>query len=179
MKVTTCEIPGVLFIEPKIFGDPRGYFLESFNEARYAQLGITDKFIQVNISYSGHGVLRGMHLQNPGSQGKLVQVLDGEAYDVVVDLRRASPTFGKWTGVLLSAEKRNQIWVPRGFAHGFVVTGEHALFSYMVDAPYCPENEQSLLWNDPEVGIEWPIDDVTLSEKDLKGLPLSEIRVFE
>lgn len=166
----------MLLIEPRVFGDARGFFFESYQADRYREAGIpVDDFVQDNVSFSTHGILRGLHFQNPGAQGKLVQCLSGEVFDVVVDLRRDSPTFGKWVGVTLSEENHHQLWVPGGFAHGFQVTGEHGLFSYKVTGTYRPESEYTLIWNDPEVGIEWPSKDVLLSAKDSVGKRLEEI----
>lgn len=181
MHVTQTEIPGVLIIEPKVWGDDRGYFYESFSAARYTEAGIRGEFVQDNVSYSRRGVLRGLHIQNPNSQGKLVQVLAGSVYDVAVDVRRGSPTFGRWVGVELSATKKNQIWVPPGMAHGFVVTSETAVFNYKCTDYYAPEHEFSVSWNDPDLGIAWPLeaiggpDKVELSGKDRAALRLKDI----
>jgi dTDP-4-dehydrorhamnose 3,5-epimerase len=181
MQVTKTEIPGVLIIEPKVWGDDRGYFYESFSAARYAEAGVRGEFVQDNVSYSRRGVLRGLHIQNPNSQGKLVQVLAGSVYDVAVDVRRGSPTFGRWVGVELSATKKNQIWVPPGMAHGFVVTSETAVFSYKCTNYYAPEHEFSVSWNDPDLGIAWPLEviggpaKVELSGKDRAALRLKDI----
>lgn len=176
MTVTPLAIPDVLLIEPRVFGDPRGFFFESFEKERYRDAGLpVDDFVQDNVSYSTHGILRGLHFQNPGAQGKLVQVLSGEVFDVMVDLRRESATYGKWVGETLSVENHRQIWVPPGFAHGFVVTGEHALFSYKVTGTYRPDSEFTLVWNDPEVGIDWPLRDVLVSPKDAKGHLLKDL----
>ena len=172
MNIIETAIPEVKLVEPKVFGDHRGLFMESYNQERYENAGIKAKFLQDNISKSSKGVLRGLHLQNPKSQGKLVSVLEGEVFDVAVDVRVGSPTFGKWVGYLLNDENRRQLWVPRGFAHGFVVTSETATFTYKCDELYAPEHEMSVLWNDPKIGVEWPIENPTLSEKDIKGKPL-------
>ena len=166
MNVVETDLPGVLIIEPSVFGDERGFFMESYNERRYRDASIPDRFVQDNLSFSGHGVLRGLHLQNPRAQGKLVCVLRGEVFDVAVDIRVGSPTFGRWTGVTLSDENKRQVWVPPDFAHGFVVTSEEALFYYKCTDYYAPEYDRSILWNDPTIGIEWPIEDPTLSDKD-------------
>lgn len=178
MNVHETDLPGVLVIEPKVFGDARGFFMESWNGGRYEEAGIPEpglRFVQDNLSFSAHGVLRGLHFQNPRAQGKLVSVLRGEVFDVAVDIRVGSPTFGEWTGVTLSAENKRQFWVPPDFAHGFVVTGEDALFSYKCTEYYAPEHDGTVIWNDPEIGIEWPIEDPTLSEKDRTAPPLREM----
>jgi dTDP-4-dehydrorhamnose 3,5-epimerase len=177
MNVIPTDLPGVLILEPKVFGDDRGFFVESFNDRRYEEAGIptSGRFVQDNLSYSAHGVLRGLHFQNPHGQGKLVSVLEGEVFDVAVDIRVGSPTFGQWTGVYLSAENKRQFYVPPDFAHGFVVTGQTALFAYKCTDYYAREAEGAILWNDPEIGIEWPIDNPTLSEKDQAARPLENI----
>jgi len=180
MKVTPTSIEGLLIIEPTVFGDDRGFFYESFNAQRFADLtGLDVQFVQDNHSRSARNVLRGMHYQIQQSQGKLVRVVSGSVYDVAVDLRRSSATFGKWFGVELSAENKRQLWIPPGFAHGFAVTSEFAEFLYKTTDYYAPEHERALLWNDPEVGIEWPLDGTPLlSGKDQKALPLTQIEVF-
>ena len=174
MNTVGTGIPGMLIFEPDVFGDARGFFLETYNEARYREHGLP-AFVQDNLSYSERGVLRGLHFQHPNAQGKLVSVLQGEVFDVAVDVRVGSPTFGRWTGVYLSGENKRQLYVPEGFAHGFVVTGDAALFQYKCTAYYSPKTEHSLLWNDPDIGIEWPVDKPSLSAKDRAALPLSEI----
>ncbi|AHF04542.1 dTDP-4-dehydrorhamnose 3,5-epimerase [Marichromatium purpuratum 984] len=175
MQVIETELPGVLILEPKVFGDARGYFLETYRANRYAEFGIPP-LVQDNQSYSTHGVLRGLHVQHPRAQGKLVQVLEGEVFDVAVDIRRGSPHFGHWTGVTLSGENKRQFWVPPGFAHGFVVTGEHALFVYKNTDYYSPETEFSVRWDDPAIGIEWPLEGVpSLSQKDSEAHCLADI----
>ncbi len=173
MNILETELPGVLVVEPDVFGDARGFFMESWNGARYEEHGIPNHFVQDNLSFSARGVLRGLHFQNPKAQGKLVSVLRGEVFDAAVDIRVGSPTFGRWTGVTLSEENRRQFWVPPGFAHGFVVTGEGALFSYKCTDYYAPEHDGSILWNDPEIGIRWPVENPTLSGKDASAPPLS------
>jgi dTDP-4-dehydrorhamnose 3,5-epimerase len=180
MKVTTTPIEGLLIIEPTVFGDDRGFFYESFNAQRFADLtGVRADFVQDNHSRSARNVLRGMHYQIQQAQGKLVRVVSGSVYDVAVDLRKSSPTFGKWFGVELSAENKRQFWIPPGFAHGFAVTSEFAEFLYKTTDYYAPEHERSLLWNDPTVGIEWPLDGTPLlSAKDQKALPLAQAEVF-
>ncbi len=178
MKVIETDLPGVLIVEPQVFGDDRGFFMESFNDWRYEEASIPSaggRFVQDNLSYSAHGVLRGLHFQNPHGQGKLVCVLEGEVFDVAVDIRVGSPTFGQWTGVYLSAENKRQFYVPPDFAHGFVVTGEIALFSYKCTDYYAREAEGAVLWNDPEIGIDWPVEAPSLSEKDRAASPLSAL----
>ena len=149
--------------------------MESWNGARYEEHGIPDRFVQDNLSFSAYGVLRGLHFQNPQAQGKLVFVLRGEVFDVAVDIRVGSPTFGGWTGSTLSEENRRQLWVPPGFAHGFVVTGENALFSYKCTDYFAPEYDHSILWNDPDIGIRWPIQNPSLSDKDRAAPPLNQM----
>lgn len=176
MKVTKTAIPGLLIIEPKVFGDDRGFFLETWQRERYASHGIPEGMVQDNQAYSRQGVLRGLHIQHPHAQGKLVQVLRGEVFDVAVDVRRGSPWYGRWAGVLLSGENKLQFWVPPGFAHGYYVTGEDALFTYKCSDFYHPENELSIAWNDPAIGIEWPlIGEPMLSKKDEAAMALNEI----
>lgn len=175
MKIIETRLPGVLIVEPKVFGDARGYFMESFQAERYAEAGIAGPFVQDNLSFSRRGILRGLHLQNPRPQGKLVQVLQGEVFDVAVDVRVGSPTFGQWEGVILSAENARQYYVPPGFAHGFVVTSETALFAYKCTDYYMPQSEISLLWNDSDIGIEWPVTEPQLSAKDAAGVRLADI----
>ena len=180
MNITECDIPGPLIIEPKVFGDERGFFMESWNAARFAEEGLDIAFVQDNHSLSQKGVLRGMHFQNPGPQGKLVRVVSGAVFDVAVDLRRSSPTFGKWTGVELSAENKRMFWVPQGFAHGFLTLEDDTDFLYKCDATYAPQHEHSLAWDDPDVGIEWPLSgiDLQLSAKDAEGTRLSDLEAF-
>lgn len=180
MNITECDIPGPLIIEPKVFGDERGFFMESWNAARFAEEGLDIAFVQDNHSRSQKGVLRGMHFQKPGPQGKLVRVVSGAVFDVAVDLRRSSPTFGKWTGVELSAENKRMFWVPQGFAHGFLTLEDDTDFLYKCDATYAPQHEHSLAWDDPDVGIEWPLGgiDLQLSAKDAEGTRLSDLEAF-
>ena len=175
MNVVETNLPDVLIIEPRVFGDERGFFMETWNGRRYEEAGLPGRFVQDNLSYSARGVLRGLHFQNPQPQGKLVSVLRGEVFDVAVDIRVGSPTFGEWTGVTLSAENKRQFYVPPDFAHGFLVTSEDALFFYKCTDYYAPSAEGIVLWNDPEIGIEWPTDAPTLSERDSKAPPLREI----
>lgn len=175
MNIIETTLPGVMLIEPKVFGDERGYFMETYQAKRYQEVGIADTFVQDNLSYSQKGVLRGLHVQTPHPQGKLVSVLQGEVYDVAVDIRLGSPTFGQWVGYFLNAENKRQLWIPEGFAHGFCVTNEMALFSYKCTDYYAPENEVSLRWDDPAIGIDWPLDTPSLSEKDKQALLLEDI----
>ncbi|WP_314018205.1 dTDP-4-dehydrorhamnose 3,5-epimerase [Stutzerimonas degradans] len=180
MKIIETSIPDVLIIEPKVFGDERGFFYESFNAAAFeAATGLKRQFVQDNHSKSQRGVLRGLHYQIQQPQGKLVRVVAGEVFDVAVDLRRSSPSFGRWTGVLLNAENKRQLWIPEGFAHGFVVLSETAEFLYKTTDYYAPEHERSLLWNDPELGIDWPLDTLPqLSAKDQAGKLLRDAELF-
>ncbi|WP_374589711.1 dTDP-4-dehydrorhamnose 3,5-epimerase [Novosphingobium sp.] len=180
MNIIECNIPGPLILEPKVFGDERGFFLESWNAEAFAQAGLDLTFVQDNHSRSQKGVLRGMHFQNPGPQGKLVRVVRGAVFDAVVDLRRSSPSFGKWTGVVLSAENKRMFWVPEGFAHGFLTLEDDTDFLYKCTAPYAPQHEQSLAWDDPTVGIEWPLGGLEpiLSAKDAAGVALADVKAF-
>ena len=175
MNVTETRIPGVVVVEPRVFGDERGFFMETWNAARYEEAGLPTRFVQDNLSFSTKGVLRGLHFQNPDQQGKLVQVLDGEVFDVAVDIRAGSPTFGQWEGVILSSENRRQFYVPEGFAHGFLVTSSTALFAYKCTVRYNAQAEACVLWNDPQIGIEWPVERPVLSEKDRAAPPLGEM----
>ncbi|MEO8407965.1 MAG: dTDP-4-dehydrorhamnose 3,5-epimerase [Oxalobacteraceae bacterium] len=181
MQIQLTSIPDVLIIEPKVFGDERGFFYESFNERRFTELtGVKTNFVQDNHSKSAKNVLRGLHYQIQQPQGKLVRVIAGEVFDVVVDIRKSSPTFGQWVGVTLSADNKRQLWIPAGFAHGFVTTSASAEFLYKTTDYWAPEFERSILWNDPAIGIEWPIDGVPLlSGKDQVGKLLAEAEVFE
>ena len=178
--VTPTALPEVLILEPKVFGDARGFFFESFNQRDFAQAtGLDVQFVQDNHSRSVRGVLRGLHYQIQHPQGKLVRVMQGEVFDVVVDLRRHSPQFGKWDGVVLSADNKRQLWVPPGFAHGFVVTSDSAEFLYKTTDYWYPEFERSLLWNDPSVGVKWPLQTAPqLAAKDAVGKPLDETEAF-
>ena len=177
---TPTNLPEVLLLQPKVFGDVRGYFYESFNARDFAAAtGLTRDFVQDNHSRSAKGVLRGLHYQIQHTQGKLVRVTQGEVFDVAVDMRRTSPNFGKWAGVLLSGENKSQLWVPEGFAHGFVVLSETAEFLYKTTDYWHPEHERSLLWNDPALGIDWPLDGApTLAAKDAAGTPLAQADSF-
>lgn len=180
MNIIPCAIQGPLIIEPRVFGDERGFFMESWNQAVFAAAGLNIAFVQDNHSRSQKGVLRGLHFQNPGPQGKLVRVANGAVFDVAVDLRRSSPTFGQWAGVELSAENKRMFWVPEGFAHGFLTLQDGTDFLYKCTAPYAPQAEHSLAWDDPDVGIDWPLDGIAvqLSAKDQAGLPLSQCEAF-
>ena len=176
MKITRTKINGCLVIEPKVFGDERGFFLETFQAGRYREkAGIDLPFVQDNHSRSTKGVLRGLHFQKTKPQGKLVRVVRGEVFDVAVDIRKGSPTFGQWEGVWLSEENRKQFWLPPGLAHGFVVTSETADFEYKCTDYYDPTDEGCLIWNDPDVGIDWPIEEPVLSEKDQQGSLLKDL----
>ena len=169
IKVTPCDIDGSYVIEPKVFGDERGYFVETYNKQEFAANGLDMEFVQDNQSKSKKGVLRGLHFQKQHPQGKLVRVLSGEVFDVAVDIRKGSDTYGKWFGVVLSEENMKQFYVPEGFAHGYYVLSDTAVFSYKCTDFYHPEDEGGILWNDPEIGIQWPVEDgveVVLSEKD-------------
>ena len=170
MKISSMDLPEVLLIEPNRFGDARGYFLETYHQARYVEAGIKVDFVQDNLSRSARGILRGLHLQHPNGQGKLVYVLAGEVFDVAVDVRVGSPTFGQWTGALLSSEDHRQLWIPPGFAHGFCVTSESALFAYKCTAFYSVSDEVGVAWNDPAIAIAWPVAEPQLSPKD-RALP--------
>lgn len=176
VNVIETNLPGVLIIEPRIFGDARGFFQETWSQEKYAEVGIHEKFVQDNLSFSTRGVLRGLHYQQPNNQGKLVSVVQGEVFDVAVDIRAGSPNFGKWTGVVLSGENHRQLWVPPGFAHGFCVLSDTTYFTYKCTDVYTPSAEGGIMWNDSDIGIEWPLKDVLLSEKDqvytrLKDIP--------
>jgi dTDP-4-dehydrorhamnose 3,5-epimerase len=179
--VTPTALPEVLLLEPKVFGDARGFFFESFNQRDFANVtGLNVQFVQDNHSRSAQGVLRGLHYQIQHPQGKLVRVTKGAVFDVAVDLRRASPRFGQWAGVELTAENFRQLWIPPGFAHGFVVTSESAEFLYKTTDYWYPEHERSLLWNDPALGIEWPLQvPPQLAAKDAAAKTLAEVDVFE
>ena len=175
MKVHPASIEGLLIIEPSVFGDERGFFMEAYSRDRYAEAGLPREFVQDNVSLSARGILRGLHLQHPNDQGKLCAVLDGEVFDVAVDVRVGSPTFGSWEGVTLSSDNKRQLYVPPGFAHGFCVLSERALFSYKCTDFYSAATEIGVAWNDPEIGIDWPIDAPRLSVKDAKNPPLKDI----
>ena len=175
MKVHETALPGVLLIEPRIFRDERGYFLETWREESYREAGLPDLSAQDNLSHSAHGVLRGLHLQSPHPQAKLCQVLEGEVWDVSVDVRRDSPHYGRWVGVMLSAENRHQLFVPAGFAHGFCVTSESALFAYKCSDRYVPEAELAIRWDDADLAIDWRVEEPRVSDKDAAGLRLRDV----
>lgn len=182
MEFLRSTIPDVILIKPDVFGDERGYFLETYQEEKYRQGGIEASFVQDNQSGSRHGTLRGLHYQLRQTQGKLVRVISGEIYDVAVDLRRSSPTFGQWAAFTLSAENRHSLWVPSGFAHGFYVVSDWAEIAYKATDFYAPQWERSLLWNDPTLGIPWPIPSgecPILSAKDAVGSSLANIETFD
>jgi dTDP-4-dehydrorhamnose 3,5-epimerase len=177
MKVIDTEIPEVKIIEPLIFGDERGYFMETWQQKQFDELVAESIFVQDNHSKSKKGILRGLHYQTKNTQGKLVRVTFGEVFDVAVDVRKGSETFGKWVGVYLSADNKRQLWVPEGFAHGFYVTSEEAEFSYKCTDYYSPEDECSILWNDPEISIDWPLEgDPSLSQKDRDAVTFQEAK---
>ncbi|WP_439670937.1 dTDP-4-dehydrorhamnose 3,5-epimerase [Cupriavidus necator] len=180
LNIVRTEIEEVLIIEPKVFGDDRGFFFESFNARQFAEAtGVQREFVQDNHSRSAHGVLRGLHYQIQSPQGKLVRVVSGEVFDVAVDIRRSSPTFGRWVGAHLSAQNKRQLWVPEGFAHGFVVLSDSAEFLYKTTDYYLPQYERSILWNDPELAIDWPFDGTpVLSAKDAAAVTLQQAEVF-
>jgi len=180
VKVLDTPLPGAKIIEPKVFGDARGFFMESWNARRYGEHGLPTRFVQSNVSRSARNVLRGLHFQHPQAQGKLVYVLEGAVFDVAVDIRPDSPTFGQWHGVTLSADNFRQFYVPEGFAHGFCVLSDSALFAYHCTEFYAPEYDAGVLWNDPNIGIQWPVEHPLLSEKDsqlprLRDIPAHQL----
>lgn len=175
MKALPTSLPGVFVVEPQVFQDSRGFFYESYHEAKYANLDIHASFVQTNVSRSSKGVLRGLHYQWPNPQGKLVSVLEGEVYDVAVDVRRGSPTFGQWTGVMLTADNHRHLWIPPGFAHGFCVLSEHATFTYQCTTLYDAVADASICWNDETIGIDWPISEPLISAKDAKATLLADV----
>lgn len=182
MNIIETDLPGVLIVEPKVFGDDRGFFMESWNARAFEAAGIAGPWVQDNHSRSARGVLRGLHYQVRQTQGKLVRATAGAVFDVVVDLRRSSPAFGKWMGLELSAENKRMLWVPPGFAHGFLTLTDTADFQYKCTDYYAPEWEQALLWNDPAIGVEWPLEagqQPSLSAKDAAGLTLDKAETFE
>ncbi|OYY65732.1 dTDP-4-dehydrorhamnose 3,5-epimerase family protein [Sphingomonas sp. 28-62-11] len=180
MNVIETRIPGPLIIEPRVFGDARGFFTETWNAAAFAEAGLDLSFVQDNHSHSQKGVLRGLHFQNPGPQGKLVRVTRGAVFDVAVDLRASSAHFGQWVGVELNADNKRMFWVPEGFAHGFLTLADDTDFLYKCTAPYAPQSEFTLAWDDPAVGVEWPLAglDPIISEKDTRGLTLAIVPAF-
>ena len=183
MQAHPTDLAGVLLLEPKVFGDARGFFMETYNERTFAQVaGVSPRFVQDNHSRSARGVLRGLHYQLQQPQGKLVRVVAGEVFDVAVDVRRSSPQFGRWYGAILSAENRRQMWVPEGFAHGYLVLSEFAEFVYKTTDFYAPAHERCIAWNDPQIGIRWPVPAglgaPVLSGKDQAGVALRDAEVF-
>lgn len=181
MKATALAIPDVLLLEPKVFGDARGFFMETWQARGFAEIGIDHVFVQDNHSRSAQGILRGLHYQIHQPQGKLVRVVNGAVFDVAVDLRRSSPSFGQWVGTLLSEENKRLLWIPPGFAHGFYVLSNFADFVYKCTDYYAPEHERSLLWNDPALAIDWPLIDgrmPILSNKDAQALPLDQLECY-
>ena len=184
MNILKTKIDGVLILEPRVFNDNRGFFLETYNETRYRGFGITVDFVQDNLSFSGKDTLRGLHYQHPHAQAKLVQAIKGHVFDVTVDIRSGSPTFGRWIGVHLSDENMRQVFVPAGLAHGFCVVSDTALFTYKCSDFYAPECERGVLWSDPDIGIEWPVEEPILSEKDavyprLRDIPVDRLPRYE
>ncbi len=175
MKVIETDLPGCAIIEPAVFGDDRGFFFETWNADRYGERGLPTKFVQSNVSASARGVLRGLHYQWPNPQGKLVSVLEGEVYDVAVDIRRGSPHFGRWAAVILSADNKRQFWIPEGFAHGFAVLSERAIFSYLCTAQYDKAADAGVRWDDAAIGIDWPVSVPLLSDKDAKAPLLADV----
>lgn len=175
MKIIKTPLPGCLVIEPVVHGDARGFFYESFHAARFAQAGLPQSFVQTNVSRSAQGVLRGLHYQWPHPQGKLVSVLEGEVYDVAVDIRRGSPTFGQWAAAVLSADNKRHFWIPEGFAHGFAVLSEQATFVYQCTALYDREADAGIRWNDTQIGVDWPIAQPSLSDKDQRAPFLADV----
>ncbi len=175
MKVIQTDLPGCLVLEPRVFGDERGFFYESFNRDKLADIGLSLDFVQGNVSSSAHGVLRGLHYQWPKPQGKLVSVLEGEVWDVAVDIRRGSPTFGRWSAATLSAQNKRHFWIPEGFAHGFVTLSERAMFTYLCTATYDGEADAAIRWDDADLAIDWPVAEPRLSEKDGKAPFLADV----
>ena len=175
MKIIRTRLPGCVVIEPAVHGDARGFFYESFNAQRYADAGLHLAFVQSNVSRSARGVLRGLHYQWPNPQGKLVSVLEGEVYDVAVDIRPGSPTCGQWAAAILSADNKRHFWVPEGFAHGFAVLSEYATFTYQCTALYQREHDRAIRWNDAALAIDWPIAEPSLSDKDMRAPFLADV----
>ncbi|MEN6414781.1 MAG: dTDP-4-dehydrorhamnose 3,5-epimerase [Veillonellales bacterium] len=183
MNIVETKLPGVLIVETRAFGDERGFFKETWRQERYEALGIKGPFVQDNLSYSTRGVLRGLHYQNPHSQGKLVSVVLGAVFDAAVDIRVGSPTFGQWTGVELSGDNHRQFWIPSGFAHGFCVLSDTVYFTYKCTDVYTPSAEGGIIWNDPDIGIQWPVEAGVLSDKDqvyprLKDIAADKLPVY-
>jgi len=184
VKLIASSLPGCMVVEPAVFGDSRGFFFETWNAERYAEQGLPGNFVQSNISSSARGVLRGLHYQWPRPQGKLVTVLQGEVYDVAVDIRQGSPTFGRWEAFILSGDNRRQLWIPPGFAHGFAVLSDTALFNYLCTDVYVKEADAAIRWNDADLAVDWPISAPSLSAKDeqapfLKAIPADRLPVYE
>jgi len=175
MNLVPTGLPGCVVVEPKVFGDTRGCFFESWNRERFAAAGLDGDMVQSNVSVSSRGVLRGLHYQWPNPQGKLVSVLEGEVFDVAVDIRRGSPHFGRWTAVTLSADNRRHFWIPEGFAHGFQVLSERAVFTYLCTRGYDADADAGIRWNDPAIGVDWPLADAQLSDKDLRAPLLADV----
>lgn len=175
MKITRLSLSGLLMIEPDLHADDRGSLVEAYHAGRYAAAGLDRPLVQQNLSCSHGGVLRGLHIQHPNDQAKLVTVIDGEIFDVAIDLRRGSPSFGRWESACLSADNRRQLWIPEGFAHGFCVTGEIAVVAYNLSAHYDPANELTITWDDPDLAIPWPVEAPILSDRDWSGIRLSDV----
>ena len=175
MKVVETDLPGCLVLEPQVFGDERGFFYESFNRDKLVAIGLPSHFVQGNVSRSTRGVLRGLHYQWPKPQGKLVSVIEGEVWDVVVDIRRGSPTVGRWTAAILSGDNRRHIWIPEGYAHGFVTLSERALFTYLCTATYDRDADACIRWNDADLAIDWPVGAPVLSDKDARAPFLADV----
>lgn len=175
MKVVETDLPGCVVFEPRVFADERGYFFESFNHDKLAEHGLQPNFVQGNVSSSSRGVLRGLHYQWPKPQGKYVSVIEGEVWDVAVDIRRGSPHFGRWTGVVLSAENRRHLWIPEGFAHGFVTLSERAVFTYLCTETYDASADANIRWDDPQLAIDWPVSEPSLSDKDARAPLLEQV----
>ncbi len=177
MRLIDTELEGVVILEPDVFGDHRGYFMEAYNRKRYETVGIMNEFVQDNISFSNRGTLRGLHYQLNRPQAKLVQVLKGEVYDVAVDVRAGSPSFGRWVGVTLSETNKRQLFIPEGFAHGFCVLSDSAMFFYKCSDFYSPDDEQGILWSDSDLGIPWPVETPKLSDKDKAYVTLRQMEI--
>jgi len=175
MKILRTELPECVVIEPQVHGDARGFFYESFHAGKFAEAGLDLRFVQTNVSRSARGVLRGLHYQWPNPQGKLVSVLEGEVYDVAVDIRRGSPTFGKWAAVVLTGDNKRHFWIPEGFAHGFAVLSDHATFMYQCTALYDRVADAGIRWNDADIAVDWPVAEPILSEKDAHAPFLAEL----
>lgn len=175
MRIYRTELPGCVVIEPAVHGDARGFFYESFNAGKFAEAGLDLRFVQTNVSRSAHGVLRGLHYQWPNPQGKLVSVLEGEVYDVAVDIRRGSPTFGRWAAAVLTADNKRHFWIPEGFAHGFAVLSAHATFMYQCTALYDAAADAGIRWSDAAIAVDWPITEPLLSDKDAKAPFLADV----